>query len=460
LSSNSTFYYATRRLPMLSRRRKSFTLLELMIAFVIMAILSAVAIPSLINIANNDRTTADQTSAVAYADASYYGAVSSDSSGSGDAPVNYCDGADQATALPLSSTGLFSISESSAVQVTSACTVSPGYSGTVYYQFGDPVIIAVTVSGTDGGPLPSVDASDSTTTSTSTTTTTVPDDYASVAVGNGPYGVAANGNDVWVTNEDDNTVSEIDATTATVIGSPIAVGSLPQAITDDGTDVWVANVNSETVSEINATTAAVIATIDIPYVDGQPDYPTAISSDGTDVWVAGTGQNNVYEIDIATQSVINTIAVGNQPSAVYSDGTDVWVANSADGTITEIDAATATVVGSPISVGDSAYAVYSNGANVYVALADDSVVVINAATAMVTDTIDVSPGTPLALASDGTDVYAVSSGTQPLEEIQESDNSLTTTANNLYFPYGIAIADGKAWASDIVYNTVTEVPVP
>jgi prepilin-type N-terminal cleavage/methylation domain-containing protein len=164
---------------MLSRRRRSFTLLELMIAFVIMAILSAVAIPSLINIASNDRTTADQTSAISVADASYYGAVSADSSGSGDVSVNYCDEADQSTPITFSATGLFSISTSATPEVTEGCYVSSGYTGTVYYQFGDPVIIAVTVAGTDGGALPAAVPSDSTTTSstsstTSTTTTTVP----------------------------------------------------------------------------------------------------------------------------------------------------------------------------------------------------------------------------------------------------------------------------------------------
>jgi type II secretory pathway pseudopilin PulG len=43
-----------------------------MVAFIIMAVLSAVAIPSLIGVVGNDQVTADNTSAVAIADAAYY----------------------------------------------------------------------------------------------------------------------------------------------------------------------------------------------------------------------------------------------------------------------------------------------------------------------------------------------------------------------------------------------------
>jgi type II secretory pathway pseudopilin PulG len=159
---------------MLSRRRKSFTLLELMIAFVIMAILSAVAIPSLISIANNDRTTADQTSAIALADASYYGAVSADTSGSGDIVVNYLDGADQSTPIPFTSGGLSCIE--SAPDPTCSTPWTLGDGTPVYYVFGDPVIVEVNVAVTDGDPLPTLAGDVTTTTSgpTTTTSTTVP----------------------------------------------------------------------------------------------------------------------------------------------------------------------------------------------------------------------------------------------------------------------------------------------
>ena len=54
----------------LIRPRRSFTLLELMVAFIIMAILTAVAVPSLANLVGNDKQGGVNASAIATADAS------------------------------------------------------------------------------------------------------------------------------------------------------------------------------------------------------------------------------------------------------------------------------------------------------------------------------------------------------------------------------------------------------
>src|ERR1035437_4062720 len=61
---------------MITRPRKAFTLLELMVAFIIMAILTAVAVPSLAGIVGNDTLTGHQASAIAQADAASLNAFS------------------------------------------------------------------------------------------------------------------------------------------------------------------------------------------------------------------------------------------------------------------------------------------------------------------------------------------------------------------------------------------------
>jgi prepilin-type N-terminal cleavage/methylation domain-containing protein len=76
--------FPRRELTMLNRTRRAFTLLELMVAFIIMAILSAVAIPSLIGIVAGNQASADATSAISVADAAYYSNVSN---GTSTAPV-------------------------------------------------------------------------------------------------------------------------------------------------------------------------------------------------------------------------------------------------------------------------------------------------------------------------------------------------------------------------------------
>jgi YVTN family beta-propeller protein len=116
----------------------------------------------------------------------------------------------------------------------------------------------------------------------------------------------------YITNNVSDTVSVIDTTTNTVIGTPIAVGDFPVGI--------------------------------------------AVNPAGTLVYVANGGSNTVSVIDTATNTVIGVpIAVGNFPTgiAVNPAGTMVYVANTDSGTVSVIDTATNTVIGAPIDVGDN-----------------------------------------------------------------------------------------------------------
>ena len=53
-----------------------------------------------------------------------------------------------------------------------------------------------------------------------------------------------------MTNNDDNTVTRIDAETGRVIGAPIPVGEKPLGIATGAGAVWVANHESDTVTRI------------------------------------------------------------------------------------------------------------------------------------------------------------------------------------------------------------------
>ena len=76
---------------------------------------------------------------------------------------------------------------------------------------------------------------------------------ATIAVGDGPRGIAFDGTNIWVANSDDNTVSKIDPTTNTVTATiSTGVGSGPWDFAYDGTSVWVTQQNGS-VSKINPT---------------------------------------------------------------------------------------------------------------------------------------------------------------------------------------------------------------
>jgi DNA-binding beta-propeller fold protein YncE len=64
-------------------------------------------------------------------------------------------------------------------------------------------------------------------------------DVTRIGVGRGPQGIAVRGNDVFVANSNDNTVTRIDGRSSRVVGSPIQVPNNPYAVAISGRSVWV-----------------------------------------------------------------------------------------------------------------------------------------------------------------------------------------------------------------------------
>ena len=92
------------------------------------------------------------------------------------------------------------------------------------------------------------------------------------------------------------------------------MGTSPFGVSSDGTHVWVANCNDNTVTELNASTGSVVQTI------GVGSDPDGVSSDGTHVWVANAVDNTVTEIAIAngplqiTTTSLPDATVGQSPT--------------------------------------------------------------------------------------------------------------------------------------------------
>ncbi len=231
-----------------------------------------------------------------------------------------------------------------------------------------------------------------------------------VALGTEPYAVAFDGVHVWVTNYNDNTVSEIDPSTATVINN-FSVGKNPSAVAFDGMHVWVTNYNDNTVSEIDPSTATVVKIV------GVGNGPDGVTFDGTHVWVTNSGDKTVSKIDPSSATVINTVNVGYLPYGMAFDGTHVWVTNYGDKTVSEIDTSTATVINT-VNVGT-----YPNGA-----------------------------------AFDGTHVWVVNYGDSTVSEIDPTTATVINTVTVGGSPYGLAFDGAHVWVTNWGSNSVTEIP--
>ena len=185
-----------------------------------------------------------------------------------------------------------------------------------------------------------------------------------IPVGRGPAGVVVAGGEVWVADELDGTVSEVNPGSGTQVAA-IPAGIGPAAIASGYGSVWAANVTSDTVSRIDAATGVVVSTISLGsaptaiavgdgavwvtspdtgellriFIDGQPHRaghpgrpePGWLAVGAGSVWVADGG-GTVTRVNPRTGQV-RTIEVGGAPAGVVCADGAVWVASGVSGTV-------------------------------------------------------------------------------------------------------------------------------
>lgn len=176
----------------------------------------------------------------------------------------------------------------------------------------------------------------------------------SITVGSNPLGVivSPSGQRIYVANNNDGSVSIIDAATNTVDGLPITVSGHPRALalSPNGARLYATNSNNkvyviDTVARNVLTSVAVNSPLGI-----------AIDPSGARAYVADSADGAIVVIDMATNLVVGSpITVGSGPLAVAvnTTGTRVFVCNFAGTTVSAIDTVTNMVIGDPIPVGST-----------------------------------------------------------------------------------------------------------
>jgi YVTN family beta-propeller protein len=163
---------------------------------------------------------------------------------------------------------------------------------------------------------------------------------APIAVGKGPFGIAASAEAIWVSNYLDGTVSRIDPITNAVVAT-IPVGDSPFGIAAGFGSIWVANVNDGKVHRIDPATNLAATSVQTR------QSVTGIAIGAGAVWVSYCGcggeQGLVSRIDPATNMVTAAVPVGVSPGLLAFGGGFIWVAVDGDTSIVQLDPATNTV---------------------------------------------------------------------------------------------------------------------
>jgi hypothetical protein len=248
------------------------------------------------------------------------------------------------------------------------------------------------------------------------------DGIGSAARFNGPFGIATDGTNLYVTDRNNNTIRKVVISTGAVTtlagsagssGGTDGVGSAalfywPEGIATDGANLYVAEWANNTVRKIVISTAEVTTLAGYYNPSGSAGNadgigsaarfkaPSGIATDGTNLYVVDSYNHTIRKIVIATAAVttlagsagssggtdgVGSAARFNFPKCIATDGTNLYVTDSSNNTIRKIVIAVravTTIAGSAGSSGSadgagSAARLYNpcgiatDGTNLYVA---------------------------------------------------------------------------------------------
>jgi DNA-binding beta-propeller fold protein YncE len=179
-----------------------------------------------------------------------------------------------------------------------------------------------------------------------------------IAVSPQPAAIDVGDGVVWVADPD-GTVTRVDSTTGSAHGPPLAVGGVLVDVLADGRRAWVADIEAGVVRSVDADTDEVGPPIEVP------GGVVRLVRAGPRIWVSGV-EDTITPLDPVTGTVGEAVAVGTGPIGLASTRDVLWVANSDDDTVSRLDPATGRSLGNEISVGDAPVAVVIAGGDSWV----------------------------------------------------------------------------------------------
>jgi YVTN family beta-propeller protein len=266
-----------------------------------------------------------------------------------------------------------------------------------------------------------------------------------IPVGARPGDVSADRSSIWVANQDDDSISQIDPKTRRVV-STTAPGTAVDGLAAGDEGVWASDLRNSIAVHVNPEFRDVAAKVGIsrfaPF--GHADSPVAVGDNS--VWV-GNGNAAVMRIDPKRNAVRARIDVGNNPTAIAVGPSGVWVADNEDNTVTHIDPKSANAVTSTLPVGQGPGAIAVGEGAVWVAnTQDDNVARIDAESGSVTATIPVG-ARPTAVAVGGGAVWVANSLSGTVSRIDPRTNEVVGSLETGEAPQSLVVSHNKVWAS-------------
>lgn len=152
-------------------------------------------------------------------------------------------------------------------------------------------------------------------------------------VGESPFELAYDGENIWVTNLDSETVTKLRASDGSLQGT-FRVGRQPSGICFDGEYIWVAT--STTVKKVRVSDGAVLASQSLCHLVGD------LASDGTHLWAVASRDLNaageLVRLNLQNAAIERTYRTDEYPIGVLFDGNSIWVSNYFGNTVDKFSA--------------------------------------------------------------------------------------------------------------------------
>lgn len=269
-----------------------------------------------------------------------------------------------------------------------------------------------------------------------------------VTAGDAPFSLASDGENLWVGNAGDLSLSRIDLASGEPAGDAIQIPVRPGQIAI-GEQLWVGAIEGSDIVRIDP---ADVGSPPVAFPVGRD--PAAVISDGSGVWVAALNEGLVARVS-ASGEVTEEITELEFPSALaLLDGT-LWVTDVTEGTINAIEGEPAEI-SSTHDVGAGPTTLVAGDGRLWSALfAGRALAVVNPADGGV-ETIDLDAG-PGGVAFGGGWVWVT---------LPERDSLIRIDPNSLEMsdpipvgdnPQGVVVAGGAVWVANQGEDTVARI---
>jgi DNA-binding beta-propeller fold protein YncE len=261
-------------------------------------------------------------------------------------------------------------------------------------------------------------------------------------VGKTPAAFAFDGANIWVSNSGDNTVSKLQPSDGTILGT-FNAGEQPIGLVFDGANIWAANSYVNTVTKLRASDGKTLGTFAVGKT------PKFLAFDGDAIWVTNTQGASITKLRAIDGKTLGTFSDDLGVVDIAFDGTYMWVTNVKN-TVTRFKQ-DGTQAGT-FNVGPTPTSLTFDGEDVFVAAIDGTVTKLRASDGQVLANYNAGNADGSGMAFDGQNLWLT--GGPYIVEMRPSDGAVLLQKRLHGGLAGVGFDGADVWVAGYIHDIV------